>query len=149
VRDSVTWGEQDGFALEVAGEASGLPFRLVKDFSVKSASLVWGDTETCDQAAIDENIRDWLGVGSEVAYRSTAGIRQDEVAAISAGNKELSEGLQRTVTGSDVGAGATQALTTLGRELADLLRGTRGPAKNPGSDRPGRGGDAEMAGPAR
>ena len=132
VRDSVTWGEQDGFALEVAGEASGLPFRLVKDFSAKSASLVWGDSETCDQAAIEESIKDWLGVGSEVAYRSTAGIRQDEVAAISAGNKELSEGLQRTVTGSDTGTGATQALTTLGRELAELLRGTRGPAKNPG-----------------
>ncbi|MEW6554058.1 MAG: AAA family ATPase [Actinomycetota bacterium] len=132
VRDSVTWGEQDGFALEVAGEASGRPFRLVKDFAAKSASLVWGDTDTRDQAVIDEIIKDWLGVGSDVAYRSTAGIRQDEVAAISAGNKELSEGLQRTVTGSDAGTGATHALTTLGRELSELLRGTRGPAKNPG-----------------
>jgi energy-coupling factor transporter ATP-binding protein EcfA2 len=132
VRDSVTWGEQDGFALEMMGEASDRPFRLVKDFAAKSASLVWGDTETHDQAAIEESIKDWLGVGSEVAYRSTAGIRQDEVAAISAGNKELSECLQRTVTGSETGTGATQALTTLGRELAELLRGTRGPAKNPG-----------------
>jgi uncharacterized protein YhaN len=132
VRDSVTWGEQDGFTLEVEGEASGLPFRLEKDFSTKRASLVWGDTETSDQAAIEESVKELLGLGSEIAYRSTAGIRQDEVAAISAGRRELSESLQCTVTGSEAGTGATEALAGLNRELTELLRGTRGPAKNPG-----------------
>jgi uncharacterized protein YhaN len=132
VKDSVTWGEQDGFELELEGEASGLPFRLEKDFSSKRASLAWGETQTGDQAMIEETIKEWLGLGSELAYRSTAGIRQDEVAAISAGKKELSESLQRTITGSEVGAGATEAVAALNREANELLRGTRGPAKNPG-----------------
>ena len=132
VRDSVTWGEEDGFVIGLKGEAADLPFRLEKDFSSKRAHLAWGDTDTADAAAIDERIKEWLGLGSEVAYRSTAGIRQDEVAEIAAGKKELSESLQCTVTGSDAGAGALAAAGTLNRELTELLRGTRSPAKNPG-----------------
>jgi DNA repair exonuclease SbcCD ATPase subunit len=132
VRDSVTWGEEDGFTLEMEGEAESQPFQLVKDFSSKRAVLIWGDTETSDQAAIEESVKEWLGLGSEVAYRSTAGIRQDEVAVIVAGKKELSESLQRTVTGSEEGTGAVEAASTLNRELTELLRGTRSPAKNPG-----------------
>lgn len=132
VRDSVTWGAQDGFVLEVEGDAAGQPFRLSKDFSSKQASLTWGDMETSDQGEIEERLKEWLGLGSEVAYRSTAGIRQDEVAVIAAGKKELSESLQTTVTGSETGKGALQAVNSLNRELTELLRGTRGPAKNPG-----------------
>jgi DNA repair exonuclease SbcCD ATPase subunit len=132
VRDSVTWGEQDGFVLEVEGDAGDRPFRLVKDFSSRRATLVWGDMETSDQAAIEESVKEWLGLGSEVAYRSTAGIRQDEVAVIAAGKKELSESLQCTVTGSETGTGALEAASTLNRELTELQRGTRSPAKNPG-----------------
>ncbi|RJP26215.1 MAG: hypothetical protein C4536_16120 [Actinobacteria bacterium] len=132
VRDSVTWGEEDGFTLEVEGEAGGRPFHLVKDFSSRRATLTWGETETGDQAAIEEMVKEWLGLGSEVAYRSTAGIRQDEVAVIAAGKKELSESLQRTVTGCYGGTGAVEAASTLNRELTELLRGTRSPAKNPG-----------------
>lgn len=132
VRDSVTWGEDDGFTLELEGEAGERHFRLSKDFSTRRAVLVWGDEETSDQAVIEERIMDWLGLGSEVAYRSTAGIRQDEVAAIAAGKKELSQSLQRTITGSEGGTGAVEAASTLDRELGELLRGTRSPAKNPG-----------------
>ena len=77
-------------------------------------------------------MKEWLGLGSEVAYRSTAGIRQDEVAVIGAGRKELSQSLQATVTGSEGGRGALEAVNSLNRELTELLRGTRGPAKNPG-----------------
>lgn len=132
VRDSVTWGEKDGFLLEVEGVASGRPFRLSKDFSARRASMAWGDTETADQAVIEEKVKELLGLGSEVAFRSTAGIRQDEVAAISAGKKELSESLQRTVTGSEAGTGATEAMAALARDLSELMRGARGTAKNPG-----------------
>jgi DNA repair exonuclease SbcCD ATPase subunit len=132
VRDSVTWGEKDGFTIEMKGEASGRPFHLLKDFSSKSASLAWGDTETKDQALIEESVKEWLGLGSEAAYRSTAGIRQDEVSVISAGKKELSGSLQYTVTGSEAGNGAAEAASALGRDLSELLRGTLGTAKNPG-----------------
>jgi hypothetical protein len=78
VRDSVTWGEKDGFVLEMEGDASGQPFQLIKDFSSKRATLVWGSSETSDQQEIEESIKEWLGLGSEAAYRSTAGIRHDE-----------------------------------------------------------------------
>jgi DNA repair exonuclease SbcCD ATPase subunit len=132
VRDSVTWGERDGFALEVEGEATGCPFRLLRDFSSRRASLVWGDVDTADQAVIEEKIKEMLGLGSETAYRSTAGIRQDEVSVIAAGRNELSESLQRTVTGSGEGTGALEAASALNRELNELLRGMRSPAKNPG-----------------
>ncbi len=133
VRDSVTWGEQGGFVLEVEGDAGGMPFHLVKDFSAKRAYLSWREMETGDQAAIEETVKEWLGLGSEVAYRSTAGIRQDEVAVIAAGKKELSESLQCTVTGSETGTGAMEAASNINRELSELLRGVRSPAKNPGS----------------
>ena len=132
VRDSVTWGVEDGFELAMEGEAAGRPFRLVKDFSTKRATLTWGETETSDQSVIEESVKEWLGLGSEVAYRSTAGIRQDEVAVIAVGKKELSESLQRTVTGSQGGKGAVEAADTINRELSELQRGTRSPAKNPG-----------------
>ncbi len=132
VRDSVTWGERDGFVLEVEGETAGQPFRLVKDFSSKRASLSWGGNETSDAVEIEERIKEWLGLGSEVAYRSTAGIRQDEVAVIGAGRRALSESLQATVTGSEGGRGALEAVNSLNRESTELLRGMRGPAKNPG-----------------
>ncbi len=132
VRDSVTWGEEDGFTLDVGGEAGGRPFHLIKDFSCRRATLTWGETQTSDQGVIEDSVKEWLGLGSEVAYRSTAGIRQDEVAVIAGGKEELSESLQRTVTGSQGGKGAVEAASTLNRELSELLRGTRSPAKNPG-----------------
>ena len=132
VRESVTWGERDGFVLEVEGDVGGRPFRLVKDFSARKASLTWDGSEITDAAEIEEWVLESLGLGSEVAYRSTAGIRQDEVGEIAAGRKELSESLQTTVTGWEGGEGALKARDSLERELAELLKGTRGPAKNPG-----------------
>ncbi len=132
VRESVTWGESDGFLLELEGEAGGRDFRLVKDFAARSAHLVWGDLETRDHARIEEAVREWLGLGSEAAYRSTAAIRQDEVAAIAAGRDELGRALHAAMTGSDGGAAAPDALGELQRELAELLRGIRGTARNPG-----------------
>src|SRR4030042_6041694 len=45
VRESVTWGEKEGFVLELEGSAGGEPFRLVKDFSAKSANLEWRNRE--------------------------------------------------------------------------------------------------------
>ncbi len=132
VRESVTWGESDGFMLELEGEAGGKRFRLAKDFAAKKAHLVWGDLETGDHARIEESVRGWLGLGSEAAFRSTAGIRQDEVAAIGAGKEELGRSLHAAMTGSEGAAAAPEALKGMERELAELLRGTRGTAKNPG-----------------
>lgn len=132
VRECVSWGEPEGFVLEMTGVGGDMPFRMVKDFSRKSVALNWGGSDTADPGVVEERIKEWLGLGSEVAYRSTAGIRQDEVSEISAGQKELSESLQATVTGSEDGAGALEASRALARELADLLKGRRGTAKNPG-----------------
>ena len=132
VRDSVTWGEEDGFVIEMGGEVQGKPFRLVKDFSSRKALLDWDERETEDSMQIEEIIGEWLGLGSETAFRSTAGIRQDEVAEIAAGNKELSESLQATVTGAEGGRNALQARASLSKDLSDLMRGTQSPAKNPG-----------------
>lgn len=132
VRESVTWGEEDGFVIEMRGQAIGRPFHLVKDFSSRKALLGWEGRETEDAAEIDKAISEWLGLGSETAFRSTAGIRQDEVAEIAAGKTELSESLQATVTGSEGGRNALQARASLEGELSDLMRGTRSPAKNPG-----------------
>lgn len=132
VRESVTWGEEEGFRIEVRGQAEGKPFHLVKDFRARRSSLSWGDVTTSDPARIDSLVRGWLGVGSEAAYRATAGIRQDEVALIAEGRRELSESLQVTVGGSEGGRGALAAREALEGELRDLLRGTRGAARNPG-----------------
>ena len=132
VRDSITWGEEDGFVIEMGGDVKGKPFRLVKDFSSRKALLDWGERDTEDPTEIDEIIGGWLGLGSETAFRSTAGIRQDEVAEIAAGNRELSESLQATVTGAEGGRNALQAQASLNKELSELMRGTRSPAKNPG-----------------
>lgn len=132
VRESVSWGADDGFRLEVRGEAQGRPFQLVKDFSARRSRLVWGEAETSDPVRIEETVRDWLGLGSEDAFRATAGIRQDEVADIGRGGKEIAQGLQAAVGGSGGGMGATRALDSLRKELSELRKGMRGTAKNPG-----------------
>jgi uncharacterized protein YhaN len=132
VRDCVSWGEKEGFILEIEGESGGEKFSLSKDFTSKKLLLEWGQVKTSDAAEVERCVREWLGLGSEAAFRSTAGIRQDEVAEISAGRKELSESLQVTVTGSEGGKDALQALQSINKDLGDLLRGTRNPAKNPG-----------------
>jgi len=133
VRESLTWGESDGFRLEIEGSVAGERFRLVKDFSARKATLTWEDGETSDPSRIEERVRDWLGLGCEAAFRATAGIRQDEVALIGEGKRELGESLQVTVSGSQGGKGALRARDALRKELADLLRGKRGAAaKNPG-----------------
>jgi len=132
IRESVSWGAGDGFRLEVRGEAGGAPFRLVKDFSTRRALLAWGDMETSDPVRIEEKLRDWLGLGSEDAFRATAGIRQDEVADIARGSREIGQALQATVGGSEGGVGATRALDSLRKELSDLRKGRRGTARTPG-----------------
>lgn len=133
VRESVTWGEGDGFRLEIEGIAGEGHFRLVKDFSARRATLYWEEGETSDATRIEERVRDWLGLGSEAAFRATAGIRQDEVALIAEGGKQLGESLQVTVSGLEGGKGALRARDALRKELGDLLRGKRGAAvKNPG-----------------
>ena len=133
VRESLTWGESDGFRLELEGSVDGGRFRLAKDFSARRATLTWEDGETTDQARIEERVRGWLGLGSEAAFRATAGIRQDEVALIGEGKKQLGESLQVTVSGSQGGKGVLRARDALRKELGELLRGMRGAAaKNPG-----------------
>ncbi|MDY6796336.1 MAG: AAA family ATPase [Actinomycetota bacterium] len=132
VRDSITWGEREGFNLELQGEVEGVSFHLVKDFSSRSARLSWDDEETEDGSEIGDQVKDWLGLGSELAFRSTAAIRQNEVSEIAAGRKELSESLQATVTGSEGGENALGAQASMEKEITRLLRGTRGPARNPG-----------------
>lgn len=132
IRESLTWGEEDGMRVEIRGKADGNPFHLVKDFSARRATLTWGEDSTSDPVRIQEHLRRWLGVGSEAAFRATAGIRQDEVALIAEGKRELGESLQVTVAGSEGGKGALKAREALEKELGDLLRGMRGTAKNPG-----------------
>jgi DNA repair exonuclease SbcCD ATPase subunit len=132
VRECATWGGNEGFMLELEGEAGGEPFQLTKDFSNRKVFLRFSGEEIKDAGKVEQRIMDWLGVGSEAAFRSTAGIRQDEVSNIADGRKELSVSLQTTMTGSERGRNAVEAREAMNRELSELLKGTRGPAKNPG-----------------
>jgi len=132
VRESVTWGESGGMRVELKGRVDGISFHLVKDFTARRAELSWNGRKETDPARIQETLREWLGVGSEAAFRATAGIRQDEVASIAEGGKELGERLQAAVGGLEGGPGALRAREAMQKELADLLRGTRGTARNPG-----------------
>ncbi|MDI7251204.1 MAG: AAA family ATPase, partial [Actinomycetota bacterium] len=132
VRESVTWGESGGMRVELRGRVNGNIFHLVKDFSTRRAELSWDGERETDPARIQERLREWLGVGSEAAFRATAGIRQNEVADIAEGGKELGESLQAAVGGLEGGPGAVRAREAMERELGDLLRGTRGAARNPG-----------------
>lgn len=132
VRESVTWGTTGGMRVELRGRADGRSFHLVKDFSAKRAELTWDGESESDPRHIQDRLREWLGVGSETAFRATAGIRQDEVASISEGGKEIGESLQSAVGGLESGPGAGRAREEIEKELAELLRGTRVAAKNPG-----------------
>ncbi len=132
VRESVTWGESGGMRVELKGKSDGISFHLIKDFSARRAELTWEGERETDPGRIQERMREWLGIGSEAAFRATAGIRQDEVAGIAEGGRELGESLQAAVGGLEGGPGAVRAREALERELGEMLRGTKGAARNPG-----------------
>jgi DNA repair exonuclease SbcCD ATPase subunit len=131
VLECATWGKE-GFVVELAGQVGDLPFTLRKDFSRHEAFLQWGRREFAQEKEISDLLEEWLGVGSEEAFRSTAAVRQDEVAEVAKGGKAVDSALRRTLTGSAGGVDALQALEGMKKELSALCRGTRGPAKNPG-----------------
>ena len=131
-----TWGQDGFFSVELDFDLDGHAYKIVRDFEGKTDSLtdLCTGEETADKNAIAARISEILGIGSEELFKSTACVTQNSIAAISArGKQQVSEQLQAVMTGGGEDTAATQAMTLLLSQVANLRRGMDRPASNPGA----------------
>jgi len=129
-----SWGTEDLFELALEFTAVGHQWRLKKDFAGKEVCLVDLDSgaEWTNHSKAQDKIAQLLGTGSQDIYESTAAIRQQQISALGAGG-ELSELLQRSVSGAASGVSVSQIIGQLDKALTELRRGLKRPAPvNPG-----------------
>jgi uncharacterized protein YhaN len=133
---SRTWGQDDLFRIGLDFDWDGHAFKLERDFEAKTDRLtdVCTGEETNDKNAIAARLSEFLGIGTEELFRSTACVTQNSIAAISAkGKQQVSQQLQAVMTGGGEDTAATQAMTLLLSQVANLRRGLDRPASNPGA----------------
>ncbi len=128
-----SWNSQDGFQLELEGLSdTGEAWTLKKDFQAKSVSLE-GPLGTVKDI---KRIEDWVGLQTglptERSFRSTAGIRQDEIAMLSEGVEDLKRNLQAVITGGAEGVSSIDVISSMAKARGELLKGTTRDARNPG-----------------
>ncbi len=115
--------------IELCFEADGVQARLVKNFarSAGTVRLELGDQALTDPRQVDQAIAELTGLPSEKFYRSTAGIRHDEMTALDGDGPELRDRLQQAISGADLGTAQAR------KSLDDVIRQYKSEgAKNPG-----------------
>src|SRR4051794_23642757 len=125
------WGApvEDEPTIELCFESDGVQGRLAKSFarSAGTVRLDLGDQVLTDPRQVDQTVAELTGLPSEKFYRSTAGIRHDEMTALDGDGPELRDRLQQAISGVD--RGTVQAR----KSLEDVIRQYKSEgAKNPG-----------------
>ena len=129
------WGADKLYQLEIEFELPGHGrCVLTKDFEINNVELVKLDGEpTTNWEEIQESIEQALGTCSLKIFKSTACVSQDELTAISEGQKEISTNLEEIVTGGEGDTYTPDAIAKLERTIQEYRRGYLTPApKNPG-----------------
>ncbi len=119
------------FELEILSE-KGEKWTLIKDFQKKSASLNGPAGVVTDPQHIDDWVVLQTGLPTERSYRSTAGVKQDEVAKISEGKEDLRKNLQAVVTGGAEGVSSLDVISSMTKARGELLKGTARNSRTPG-----------------
>ena len=94
------WGADKLFRLEVRFEGpDSREWILCKDFEHNNTDLQSPDGESLDDwHAVQERLASIIGTESISVFRSTVCVAQDELTDISAGRKDISQGLEEIVT---------------------------------------------------
>jgi hypothetical protein len=132
--DSRQWGAERLFQLDLDFETSdGRLWALSKDYQDNKARLAGADGSTSSWEEIQEILSGALGTPSPKALQSTCCVAQDELAAITDGQKEISRSLETMVTGGEADTSTSDAIAALQRALLGLRRGFGArEAANPG-----------------
>lgn len=125
-----SWGVAGGDpTVELAFDEEGQPGRLAKSFAGPrgTVTLEYEGTTTTDPAKVDLLIGELTGLPTEKFFRSTAGVRHQELAELEHDAGTLRDRLQLSMSGADRGT------WTARRRLDEIVRRYRseGP-KNPG-----------------
>jgi uncharacterized protein YhaN len=126
------WGRDRLYEIELTYRLDeGDEYTLQKDYQAQSMEISGPEGVDTTWSRIKSELERALGTSSEKLFLSTASIRQDAMAEIGEGRKEISTQLQRIVMGSE--AEVEPILKKLKDRLADLERGLKTSAPvNPG-----------------
>ncbi|KPK45796.1 MAG: hypothetical protein AMJ77_06850 [Dehalococcoidia bacterium SM23_28_2] len=129
-----SWGSSRRCSTAVEFEADGRAYLLEKDFHQRTMRLAALDTgeEWRTPAEVAGILRSLLGTDSSALFLSTSCVRQDEVADIQSGKREIGESLEAIVTGGTEDTVASQVVAALDKRIAALNKGLEMPAKLPG-----------------
>jgi len=133
IRGCLSWDSDRMYEIGLEMEEGNSSYILRKDFETKKIHLSGGDLREgiVDPTRVAEKVREWLGLSSATAFKSTACIQQDKISQITKGEKEIGDSLQAIITGEDE-ASASSALEKLRKAKADLTKGLERATRYPG-----------------
>jgi ABC-type hemin transport system ATPase subunit len=104
--------------VELDFDDDGTPGRLLKTFagSQGTVSLELGDQTLTDPSQVDQAMVELTGLPSEKFYRSTAGVRHQDIANLDTDDGGLRDQLQKSMSGADRGTWQAK------RALEDQIR---------------------------
>jgi len=95
------WGSEGSFSLELEIESGGKKYRIIRDFENKKNILVKPDgTEIKDKEKVRTKIAGLVGLPSDLAFKATACIPQEEVEKIRTSVSTLREIIEGRLAGS-------------------------------------------------
>ncbi len=129
-----SWGSNHRCRTAVELEAGEKTYLLEKDFEAKTVRLseVESGKEWDTPREVAVKVRELLGTDSSELYLATCCIRQDQLADVSSGKKEISESLEGVLTSGQDETVALHVIAELESQIALLTRGLDRPARSPG-----------------
>jgi exonuclease SbcC len=131
------WNREALYHISLGFETNGQNYRLEKDFENRSTLLLNETTGESwkDKSKVTGKLTEIIGFFSRDVFTSTACVFQDELSAISSGQKELRALLEEKVAGREEST-VESVLKLLEKKESDLKRGLDRPAPtNPGQIR--------------
>ena len=121
------WGSEGSFSLELEIESAGETYRVIRDFENKQNILVKpGGTEIKDKETVRKQVADLVGLPSELAFKATACIPQEEVEEIKNAVSPLREIIEGRLAGS--GTDTNKIVKKINKAKESILsrRGNKG-----------------------
>lgn len=134
ILENKSWFSESLFRTEICFCFKDQKFLLTKDFENKQIFLKNKKTDETwqNQKKIEEKLEKEIGLSSPLLYETTACIRQEMVARIDQGQKELQGRLQQIISGGEKSVNILNVLKILEEKILDYEKGLFHPAKFPG-----------------
>ncbi|MBU1118386.1 AAA family ATPase [Patescibacteria group bacterium] len=134
IRSHKSWGEEKLYDIALEFDSDDASYVLKKDFENKTVLIrnvgsgkehdAFKDAKSC--------VAEASGLSTPTLFESTACVRQDKMAALSSGKKELEAVLQDIITSGTDSVSAVDVLKRLQKMVKDLKKGLDRPTKYPG-----------------